>query len=130
MIFCWAKKYYVPKLGVGGTVSRDPVAHFIESCMTGGTGGVGPVSGGRLSPPQLGVCDAVRVRTPYSRPSSALIINTEKKEYSIFIAAEEAMEFIKFCKTQGDVYWAGSGSVSKVESLYPTVPLFLFDHKC
>jgi hypothetical protein len=48
----------------------------------------------------------------------------------IFIAAEEATEFINCCKTQGDVYWAGSGSVSNVESLYLTVPLFIFDHKC
>jgi hypothetical protein len=27
-------------------IDRDPVAHFIESCQTGGTGGVGPVHGG------------------------------------------------------------------------------------
>jgi hypothetical protein len=126
MIFCWAKKYHVPKLGVKGTVSRDPVAHFIESCMTGGTGGVGPVSGrpvsatrdpvalfiescttggtggvgpvsgGRFSPPQLGVCDAVRVRTPYSRPSSALIINTEKKKYNDGHACPSSMD-LKSC---------------------------------
>jgi hypothetical protein len=47
-----------------------------------------------------------------------------------FIAAEEAMKFIKFCKAQGGVYWSGSGIVSKVEGLYPTVLLFIFDHKC